>query len=258
MNLLSYGAGLQSTALLHMSLQGDAEPLDGVIFADTQYEPRWVYETVERSRQACQAAGVPFHIVTASNIKTDALNTEHRFASMPLYTIMDGQPGMLWRQCSYDYKIQPIRKLIRALMHCISRQEKIILWLGISWDEAQRMKDSRVKYIVHRFPLVEKRLRRSDCEAYLQKHNIPVPLKSSCLCCPYHDDKYWTMLRRDSPNEFADVVEFERDLRANGRDAIKGNVFFHRSLIPLEHIEHFHGELQYDMFADECDGVCGT
>ena len=44
LRILSLGAGVQSTTLLYMMLNGDVEPVDHIIFADTGWEPEPVYE----------------------------------------------------------------------------------------------------------------------------------------------------------------------------------------------------------------------
>ena len=48
LEILSLGAGIQSTALYLMSLNGEFEKTpSAAIFADTQWEPKEVYEHVE-------------------------------------------------------------------------------------------------------------------------------------------------------------------------------------------------------------------
>ena len=121
MNLLSLGGGVQSTTLLLMALRGEGEPLDGVLFADTGWEPRAVYRHIETLEQACNSAGLPFYRVSAGNIKEDALNPAAGFASMPLHIRNErGRPGMLCRQCTSHYKIEPIiepiQKKVRELL----------------------------------------------------------------------------------------------------------------------------------------------
>ena len=44
LKILSLGAGVQSTALLLMSIRGEVERFDCAIFADTGWEPAVVYE----------------------------------------------------------------------------------------------------------------------------------------------------------------------------------------------------------------------
>jgi hypothetical protein len=52
---LSLGAGVQSTTLLLMSLEGMLPKLDCAIFADTGWEPQRVYEHLDLI--SAQAAG---------------------------------------------------------------------------------------------------------------------------------------------------------------------------------------------------------
>ena len=61
MNLLSLDAGVQATTLLLMSLHGDLPALDGVIFADTGWEPAAVYAHLDTLQAACENAGQPFY-----------------------------------------------------------------------------------------------------------------------------------------------------------------------------------------------------
>ena len=56
----SLGAGIQSTAMVLMSLRGNLEKLDLVVFADTGNEPSYVYENVDRIKSRCKSAGFCF------------------------------------------------------------------------------------------------------------------------------------------------------------------------------------------------------
>lgn len=86
--VLSLGAGVQSTAILILAAHGDLPGLDVAIFADTGWEPRAVYEHLDRlEREIARPAGIPILRVRAgrNGIRSDALDPNHRFASMPLY-----------------------------------------------------------------------------------------------------------------------------------------------------------------------------
>jgi hypothetical protein len=86
LRLLSLGAGVQSTALLILAARGALPRLDGAIFADTGWEPASVYEHLDRLEQEVAIpAGIAVHRVSVGNIRQDALDPHHRFASMPLY-----------------------------------------------------------------------------------------------------------------------------------------------------------------------------
>ena len=68
--------------------------------------------------------------------------------------------GIGRRQCTDNYKIRPIRRKIREMLGLMKRQRvpagtSVELWLGISTDEAIRMKTSRDTWITNRYPLIE-------------------------------------------------------------------------------------------------------
>lgn len=136
-------------------------------------------------------------------------------------------------------------------------------WIGISLDETERMRDSNVRYIKNTYPLVDARMRRSDCERWLTDHGYRIPPKSSCIGCPFHDDQHWRAMKDNQPEGFADAVDYDRRIRAEGsfnRQALRGNVFLHNSLKPLDEVDlstrEDHG--QQNLFINECSGHCGV
>jgi hypothetical protein len=150
-----------------MALEGEIERPDLAIFADTQWEPKAVYEHLALLRMV---SSIPIERVTAGNIREEALSKPGRFASMPLHlTNGDGKKGQLRRQCTNEYKLRPIKKRIREL----TKQAE--MWIGISIDEAHRMRSSDVKYITNRYPLVERRMTRWDCMQWLRIPRLPSP-----------------------------------------------------------------------------------
>lgn len=267
MKVLSLGAGVQSSAMLLMALEGRfGDKPDCAIFADTQWEPKAVYAWLERLERT--VAPFPIHRVTWGNIRTDAEagqvtnadgRTARRFAALPFYLKVptgvqqNWEAGMGRRQCSSEYKIKPIRRWLRQ------QGARAEMWIGISTDEASRMKPSNVQYVKHRWPLTEHNLSRLACEDYLIARMGAVAPKSACIGCPFHDDGYWARLRVESPDEFAEAVAFDTAIRRTGR--MKADQFLHRSLIPLGDIKEFRHEKQGRMFIDgfgnECEGVCG-
>lgn len=64
LRLLSLGAGVQSSAVLLLAALGELPRLDGAIFADTGWEPRAVYDHLDRlKREVASPAGIPVHQV---------------------------------------------------------------------------------------------------------------------------------------------------------------------------------------------------
>ena len=169
---------------------------------------------------------------------------------------------MILRQCTNQYKIQPIKKKIRELCNVgfnkrFPKDKYVEQWIGISKDEIGRMKPARDPYILNRHPLIEMNMSRQDCVNWLNKNKFPLPEKSACICCPFHDDKYWDFMKNERPSEFADAVEFDKQIRTISR---KKNIknYTHRSCKPLDEVEFSKEDNQLDMFENACEGLCGV
>jgi len=260
---ISYGAGVQSTALLIMSNLGlaDTPRADVAIFADTQDEPAWVYETLSILREWSK---IPVEIVSAGHLLGDtvALNKgrSSQFASIPLFMRgANGQVTIGRRQCTREYKIAPIQARVRRLLGYEPRQrvkEKVRALVGISVDEAARMKPNRERWITNAWPLVDARLSRAACEKIAMVHLGVTPKRSSCIYCPFHSDAYWSDLKTNHPAEFESACradEIFRDMTTLEID----EQFVHRSLVPLRDAR-FGLEGQGDLFNNECEGMCGV
>ncbi|MEV7888431.1 hypothetical protein ACWD3I_29810 [Streptomyces sp. NPDC002817] len=232
--------------MLALPAEGTLPKVDYAIFADTGWEPKAVYSHLERlEREIAEPAGIPVLHVTSGNIRDDALDPDHRFASMPLYILnQDGRPGMTRRQCTGEYKIKPIKKKVRELLGYpyplrIPKGVFVEQWVGISTDEFHRAKDADVKYMRNRHPLIDLNWSRTDCVTYLNSIGMSDTPKSSCLGCPFHGNQQWRNIRDNNPEEWADVVAFDAAIRqGNARANASGNrllgqAFLHRSRVPL-------------------------
>ncbi|MET8577351.1 hypothetical protein [Streptomyces sp. NPDC005012] len=232
--------------MLALSARGVLPRVDYAIFADTGWEPKAVYDHLDRlEREIARPAGIPILRVSSGNIRNDALDPDHRFASMPLYVLnADGRPGMTRRQCTGEYKIKPIKRQIRELLgypHPVRVPKGVFVeqWVGISTDEFHRAKDADVKYMRNRHPLIDLGWSRDDCVRYLTSIGLADTPKSSCLGCPFHGNAQWRHIRDTSPKEWEDVVAFDAAIRnGNARSNATGNqllgqAYLHRSRVPL-------------------------
>lgn len=254
MKVLSFGGGVQTVTIAAMSCLGDYEMPDVAIFADPQWESKATYAYMDWFEGWMRERGLNLIRATKGNLRMDSLSEGKRIASLPLYTDPN---GMLMRQCTNEYKIQVVYSEIRKFIGLKFRErakESCDLWLGISIDEADRMKDSRVKWINNCYPLIDLNMTRADCINYLNRNNIPIPPKSACIGCPFHSDFYWLDLKRNSPQEFEDACQFDEAIRFH-RVAIKNKVYIHRSRKPLREV--YLQEDQMDLFGNECEGHCG-
>lgn len=258
LHIISLGAGVQSTTMALMAAHGEITPMpDCAIFSDTGWEPQAVYEHLQWLMSP-NLLPFPVYVVTAGNIRTDTIaktnSTGQRFASIPWFTrAVDGTAGMGRRQCTKEYKIRPLQRKVVELLGGRPKAGASV-WVGISTDEAQRMKDSRVQYIVNRFPLYDARMNRGDCLAWIARNGYPQPPKSSCIGCPFHADAEWRAL---TPAEMQDAIEVDRAIRRDPR--MKSEQYMHRSLLPLDQVDFSSAEDrgQMNFFLSECDGMCG-
>jgi hypothetical protein len=233
---LSFGAGLQSTALLVMSAirLRDTPKIDLAVFADTQGEPQWVYDHLKFMRGWAFDHGIHIETVSAGNLAQDVIDRRapeqrrRRFVAVPCWTegtnkrTGEAEAVPLRRQCTQDYKI------------------------------------------VKEHPLVDMGITRLGCASLLDEVGIPLPKKSACVYCPYHDDAYWSDLKGNFPDEWDRAIAFDESFRNMTQSGVKQPVYLHRSLMPLAMVdlkpetkEGTRG-LFDNGFLNECEGMCGV
>ncbi|MFA5715636.1 MAG: hypothetical protein WC998_07845 [Candidatus Paceibacterota bacterium] len=269
-NIVSYGGGTQSTAMILMALNGDyglQRPNFGV-YADTGGEPEFINEYVRYFVDYVKQK-YDFDIfitkykdgivnkLTLEAVRKAKSGLGYTSSNPPYFTLNpDGTKGMMMRQCTVDFKTNPISKLINSKLE---RGENYRIWIGISFDERSRMKISMKKRRTNYYPLVDNFIRRNDSINYVKKLGIKSPLRSSCFFCPFHSDRYWQWLKDFHPSEFERAVEFEKTVQERQNDYATSKIFLHRSCINLDQVI-FTDKDQLNMFPeliDECGGECG-
>ena len=293
LRVLSLGAGVQSTTLALMAAAGEITPMpDCAIFADTGEEPAAVYSHLS---QLTERLPFPVHVVRAwegygkPSIKSrlgdeilSATRGEGKAGShsRPPFFVSnaDGSKGIIRRQCTGDYKIDVIQAKERELLGLKRGQRwpsavSIVQWIGISTDEAARMKpvmqrrkvNGEMRPVPHpaiegRWPLIDARMSRWDCMRWLEGHGFEVPPKSACTFCPFHADAEWRRINAD-PVAWARAVEIDRAIRHGlVAKSLEGSLYLHASLKPLEDADLSTAEErgQGNLFTNECEGMCGV
>jgi hypothetical protein len=236
-HVISLGAGVQSSTIALMAAHGEITPMPvAAIFADTQDEPKSVYDWL-----GWLETQLPYPVIRVSRGRL----SEDKRTLVPAFTAT----GLMARQCTTIYKVQPIQKAINALL----RQHQAELgyqWIGISLDELYRMKPNPTKKIINRWPLIEREIKRYQCLRWMRLHGYPTPPRSACVFCPYHSNAEWKLLKAESPKDFAKAVAFERNYGA----------YLHRSLGALDQVD-FSTDFdrgQLSLFGNECEGLCGV
>jgi hypothetical protein len=266
LNILSLGAGVQSTTMALMAAAGLILPMpDCAIFADTQAEPAHVYRHLEWLRTVLP---FPVYDVTAGNLEGLVASERPigKFLRVDIPAFVrndDGRVAIINRSCTRDFKIVPIRRRVRELLGIVGKRSPTSpicsQWIGISADEAQRMKPSREAWWESRWPLIALGMSRGDCLRWIKENAYPRPQKSACVFCPFHSDAEWASL---APEEFARAVAVDRRLRDRppGEYRTKGQLYLHRSCVPLEVVDLSPGveDDRPSLFGNECEGMCGV
>jgi hypothetical protein len=262
-HVISLGAGVQSSTMALMAAVGEIKPMpDAAIFADTQAEPESVYKWLDWLEKQLP---FPVYRVTKGNLGEVAATVRisrhgnaYTEGAIPAFIISDeGKTGLLMRQCTSKFKIEIIEREIRRLRRA---DQEICQWIGISVDEAHRMKPCRLSYVTNIWPLINIGMTRSDCLDWMERQGFPRPPRSACIFCPFHNDAEWLDLKENQPKEFERAVIFEKQFQiaVSHTKKLGGKTFLHRSLVPLDQVDFKADPNRVNNFGNECEGVCGV
>ena len=131
----------------------------------------------------------------------------------------------------------------------------------------QRMKTNPIKYITNVYPLIDKKLSRTDCLNWINKQGYPTPPRSACTFCPFHSTAEWREIKNNK-EEWAEVVAIDKAIRnqekfkdKNLGKEITEQLYLHRSCKPIDEINFNEQDKQQDLFygmENECEGYCGN
>lgn len=254
--VLSLGAGVQSSTIALMIAHGEIEPVEFAVFADTGAEPDRVYQYLSWLEKQ-----VPFPVYRVMekqgltrNIENYVSGSSSYCSNPPLFLSSPGGEslGLMRRDCTRDFKLVPIRREIRKR----AAGRRVVQLIGISTDEARRVKLSRVQYIENDYPLIRFGMDRQDCKAWMFRHYYPTPPRSACVYCPFKCDAEWRLLRDDDPKGWEEACRMDQVMRRFGHN--RADTFVHRSCVPLAQVDLSTDEDRGQMlFPFDCEGMCG-
>lgn len=185
-NYLSYGGGVNSTAMLLLLLDEgwdfEAVYVDhGCDWPETRKYVAWL------SKQT--------PITILKPMVQNKWNDLYSFFWDHFQT-----PSIQHRSCTDKFKVRPIHK------YCQTPSFQLI---GIDAGESHRAKIMNNKGMESRYPLIEYEIDRQGCIDIIKAHGLPVPMKSGCYICPFQRVAQWRKLRREHPDLFCKVKKLE-------------------------------------------------
>ena len=221
MRTFSFGAGVQSTAVLVLQAEGRLpEPYDTFLFAnvgDDSEHPATIKYFRNVHLSYAEAHGIQLEETrrvtrdgtTPTLLEWTLQASADRGKTMIPVFIAGGGPG--FRGCTGAYKRDVIWKWQRE--RGASKDDPAVCGLGISVDEIERARtSSKFSGQILQYPLIDLGLNRRDCHQIIKDAGLPPAPKSACWFCPFHDRESWRRLKREHPDVFAQAAELEQTL----------------------------------------------
>lgn len=241
------GGGVQSTAIAALIVNGALPAPDLAVIADTEREMSTTWDYLESwTMPALAEVGVTLHRVKKSAYATVDLygGKSGNDLLIPAFTDQSGTPGKLPAFCSNEWKL-------RVMQRWATKEHGVkaaTFWMGMSVDELERVKYPKGKW-EKRYPLIDLKMNRGDCQALVQRIGWPEPPRSSCWMCPNHTGVEWRWQKENAPADFRKAIHFEREIQKRDPHA-----WLHSDCKPLDQADFSE---RNEVLFQRCEsGVC--
>ena len=212
MNIVSYGGGTNSTALLIECVKRNIK-IDLVLFADTGGERPHTYKYVEVFSEWLVKNGMP-EIITVKKAGNGETLEEECLRMNTLPPIVFG-----YKTCSQKYKGQPQDKFMnnwQPAKDIWKNGEQITKLIGYDIDESHRIKNYDDKKYKVRYPLVDWIMGRDECIKTIEDSGLCLPGKSACFFCPSSKPSEIKQLQYVYP----ELAERCKEMESNAKDKV--------------------------------------
>jgi hypothetical protein len=219
MNIVSFGAGTNSTAMI-IGMYEKQIPVDLILFADTGAEMPHTYTYIEIMDTWLKEHGMPT-ITIVRNVDKDGNRLSLEMECLKSKSLPSIAYG--YKKCSLKHKIGPQDKFCNNYQPCIdvwARGEKVFKYIGYDAGEQHRMYhaapiDALDKKFSKVYALIEWGWYREDCIAKIIEYGLPLPGKSSCFFCPSMKKVEIKQLKKQYPELFQRAIEIEDNAKEN-------------------------------------------
>jgi hypothetical protein len=208
----SSGGGTQSAAIAALITQGVLKP-DIAVIVDTEREVSETWEYHEKIIVPnLRSVGVEIHRVPKSKYATVDLwgGPEKDTLLIPAFTKNPetGKVGKFPTYCSNEWKARVVKRFLTAQFPNVKGFD---IWIGMSANEADRMRTEKPGKWKNKYPLVEdgRLLNRKDCVDLVRSMGWPDPPRSRCWMCPNQGAAEWADLEVNHPKDFKKAMTLE-------------------------------------------------
>jgi PP-loop superfamily ATP-utilizing enzyme len=196
--ILSFGGGVDSSAIILHHIHKEDLGIDHIVFADTGAESQGTYLNILNFHLICKEHGIPFSIV-----RRKGENITEWVTRLGIVPVMAGGSHV----CSKKFKGDVIQKWAKEKFP----KQKITYLIGIEADEKHRTArftkpkgdDNEYEY-----PLVDRGITRQDCLDLVAEHGMTIP-KSSCVFCPFMSKEEIKDVR-NNPKDWGTIKQVEK------------------------------------------------
>ena len=186
MRYLSFGAGVNSTALMLLLLDEEVE--FEAVFVDTGCEWPATYDFLDLLLQE----GYEF-----TWIKPVVEGFNNLYDYLFHWKII---PAMWQRLCTAKFKTDPFYRYV---------ERPCTVYIGYDFTERRRRWLKPKKDIKFETPLINRRTSRQRCRDLIRDHGLPIPPSSGCWLCPFQKLSKWKKLRDVYPVLFKMAMNLE-------------------------------------------------
>ncbi|MBF0488456.1 MAG: phosphoadenosine phosphosulfate reductase family protein [Nitrospirae bacterium] len=197
MNIVSYGGGVNSTAMT-IFLINKSEVPDLIVFCDTGAELPATLEYVNYfSTWLKDNAGIEITTIRKDGEGLYDYCFRKRLVPMRQY-----------RWCTSDWKIKPFDRYLKQF-----EGDKIV-YIGYDAGEDGRVTSALSNYKKYKrptqvFPLHEADIDREGCINIIKVEGLRLPLKSGCFICPFTKKSAFREMKRNNPSLFQKALDLE-------------------------------------------------
>jgi len=194
-HLISWGGGVNSTAIIALHLLGELEGKPEIVFADTGCEYPETYGYINVVGNTLVKEGFKVTVLrpyTHSELYSKfAKETKSLVDACKLKKCV---PHFKWRWCNDHFKRTPLKKYADGKPYMI----------GICKDEQHRIHVGKDLYPIKDYT-------RQECIDLIAKSGLPPSHKTGCYICPLQRKAQWIDMYKNNLELWKECIELEKN-----------------------------------------------